>query len=118
MWGGRKWKRAEDWTWSSFRHPALREDCGVKIESPWTADKCNPNYVRIFACSLRPSDAALFYVQKRACGEASWKYRITTSSCKLARVQRLTQSTAFIDFWRPAFTRITTTPAMRKDSSC
>jgi putative transposase len=33
--------QAEDWKWSSFRHYALREDCGVEIESQWTADKRN-----------------------------------------------------------------------------
>jgi putative transposase len=26
-------ERAEDWKWSSFRHYALREECGVEIES-------------------------------------------------------------------------------------
>ena len=31
--------RAEDWKWGSFRHYALREECGVEIESQWTADK-------------------------------------------------------------------------------
>ena len=30
-------ERAEDWPWSSFWHYALREDCGVEIESEWTA---------------------------------------------------------------------------------
>jgi putative transposase len=34
-------KKAEEWKWSSFRHYALREDCGVEIESQWTADKRN-----------------------------------------------------------------------------
>jgi putative transposase len=33
--------KAEDWKWSSFRHYARREDCGVEIESQWTADKRN-----------------------------------------------------------------------------
>ena len=33
--------RPEDWRWSSFRHYALRENCGVEIESQWTADKRN-----------------------------------------------------------------------------
>ena len=42
----------------------------------------------------------------------SWKFRITTSFFKLARVQRLTQSTASIDFWRPAFIRTTLKQAM------
>jgi hypothetical protein len=32
-------ERAEDWKWSSFRHYALHEECGVEIESQWTADK-------------------------------------------------------------------------------
>ena len=31
--------RPEDWPWSSFRHYATGEDCGVEIESQWTADK-------------------------------------------------------------------------------
>jgi putative transposase len=31
----------ENWKWSSFRHYATREDCGVEIESQWTADKRN-----------------------------------------------------------------------------
>ena len=30
-------KKAEDWSWSSFRHYATGEDCGVEIESEWTA---------------------------------------------------------------------------------
>jgi putative transposase len=30
-------ERAEDWHWSSFRHYASREQCGVEIESEWTA---------------------------------------------------------------------------------
>ncbi len=34
-------KQAADWKWSSFRHYALREDCGVEIESQCTADKRN-----------------------------------------------------------------------------
>ncbi|MGO8720719.1 MAG: REP-associated tyrosine transposase [Acidobacteriaceae bacterium] len=34
-------EKAEDWRWSSFRHYALREDCGVEIESQWTADRRN-----------------------------------------------------------------------------
>jgi putative transposase len=34
-------ENAEDWKWSSFRHYALGEDCGVEIESQWTADKRN-----------------------------------------------------------------------------
>jgi len=34
-------KRAEDWKWSSLRHYALHEECGVEIESQWTADKRN-----------------------------------------------------------------------------
>ena len=33
--------RPEDWHWSSFRHYATGEDCGVEIESQWTADKRN-----------------------------------------------------------------------------
>ncbi len=33
--------KAEDWKWSSFRHYALCEDCGVEIESQCTADKRN-----------------------------------------------------------------------------
>jgi REP-associated tyrosine transposase len=32
-------ERVEDWKWSSFRHYALHEECGVEIESQWTADK-------------------------------------------------------------------------------
>lgn len=31
--------RPEDWKWSSFRHYATGEDCGVEIESEWTARK-------------------------------------------------------------------------------
>ena len=31
--------RPEDWVWSSFRHWATGEDCGVEIESHWTACK-------------------------------------------------------------------------------
>jgi REP-associated tyrosine transposase len=34
-------EKAEDWKWSSFRHYVQREDCGVEIESQWTADKRN-----------------------------------------------------------------------------
>ncbi len=34
-------ERAEDWKWSSFRHYALQEECGVEIEAQWTADKRN-----------------------------------------------------------------------------
>jgi putative transposase len=34
-------ERAEDWNWGSFRHYALHEECGVEIESRWTADKRN-----------------------------------------------------------------------------
>ncbi len=34
-------QKAEAWKWSSFRHYAEREDCGVEIESQWTADKKN-----------------------------------------------------------------------------
>jgi putative transposase len=30
-------EKAEDWKWSSFRHYAAGEDCGVEIESEWTA---------------------------------------------------------------------------------
>ena len=33
--------RPEDWKWSSFRHYATGEDCGVEIESQWTADRRN-----------------------------------------------------------------------------
>jgi putative transposase len=29
--------KPEDWKWSSFRHYATGEDCGVEIESEWTA---------------------------------------------------------------------------------
>lgn len=37
-------EKPEDWIWSSFRHYALRHDCGVEIESLWTADARNqPN---------------------------------------------------------------------------
>ncbi len=32
-------ERAEDWKWSSFRHYATGEECGVEIESGWTARK-------------------------------------------------------------------------------
>jgi putative transposase len=32
-------EKPEDWPWSSFRHYATGEDCGVEIESKWTADK-------------------------------------------------------------------------------
>ena len=32
-------ERAEDWKWSSFRHYATGEECGVEIESEWTARK-------------------------------------------------------------------------------
>jgi len=31
--------RPQDWRWSSFRHYATGEDCGVEIESEWTAKK-------------------------------------------------------------------------------
>jgi putative transposase len=34
-------EKSEAWKWSSFRHDATRDDCGVKIESQWTADKRN-----------------------------------------------------------------------------
>jgi putative transposase len=34
-------ERAEDWKWGSFRHYALHEECGVEIESKWTAGKRN-----------------------------------------------------------------------------
>jgi putative transposase len=34
-------ERAEDWQWGSFRHYALREECGVEIESQWAWDKRN-----------------------------------------------------------------------------
>jgi putative transposase len=34
-------QRAEDWAWSSFRHYALHENCGVEIESQWAADQRN-----------------------------------------------------------------------------
>lgn len=34
-------QRAEDWAWSSFRHYALHENCGVEIESQYTADQRN-----------------------------------------------------------------------------
>jgi putative transposase len=30
-------EKPEDWKWSSFRHYATGEDCGVEIESEWTA---------------------------------------------------------------------------------
>ena len=30
-------EKAEDWKWSSFRHYATGEDCGVEIESEWMA---------------------------------------------------------------------------------
>jgi REP-associated tyrosine transposase len=32
-------EKAEDWKWSSFRHYARGEDCGVELESEWTARK-------------------------------------------------------------------------------
>jgi putative transposase len=32
-------ERAEGWKWSSFRHYATGEQCGVEIESQWTARK-------------------------------------------------------------------------------
>ena len=35
--------RPEDWKWSSFRHYATGEDCGVEIESQWTAGKREKN---------------------------------------------------------------------------
>jgi hypothetical protein len=31
--------KPEDWRWSSSRHYAMGEDCGVEIESEWTARK-------------------------------------------------------------------------------
>ena len=31
--------RPEDWKWSSFRHYATGESCGVEIESEWTATR-------------------------------------------------------------------------------
>ena len=31
--------RPDDWKWSSFRHYITGEDCGVEIESQWTARK-------------------------------------------------------------------------------
>jgi len=30
-------ERPEDWKWSSFRHYACQQECGVEIESEWTA---------------------------------------------------------------------------------
>jgi putative transposase len=47
--------RPEDWKWSSFRHYASGEDCGVEIESQWTADKRNRNAGK--AVSAPPSDS-------------------------------------------------------------
>ena len=32
-------ERPQNWKWSSFRHYATGEDCGVEIESEWTARK-------------------------------------------------------------------------------
>jgi putative transposase len=32
-------EKPEEWKWSSFRHYAQREVCGVEIESQWTADE-------------------------------------------------------------------------------
>jgi len=32
-------RRPEDWSWSSARHYATGEDCGVEIESGWTASR-------------------------------------------------------------------------------
>jgi len=39
--------RPEDWKWSSFRHYATGEDCGVEIESEWTVRKREPLRVEI-----------------------------------------------------------------------
>ena len=47
--------RPEDWKWSSFRHYATGEDCGVEIESQWTADRRNRNAGK--AVSASPSDS-------------------------------------------------------------
>jgi putative transposase len=47
--------RPEDWKWSSFRHYATGEDCGVEIESRWTADRRNRNAGK--AVSASPSDS-------------------------------------------------------------
>ena len=37
----------QDWKWSSFRHYLTGEDCGVEIESEWTARKREPPRLRI-----------------------------------------------------------------------
>ena len=47
--------RPEDWKWSNFRHYATGEDCGVEIESRWTADRRNRNAGK--AVSASPSDS-------------------------------------------------------------
>jgi putative transposase len=39
-------EQPEDWNYSSFRHYALREECGVEIESRWTADKRNASVTK------------------------------------------------------------------------
>jgi hypothetical protein len=39
--------RPEDWKWSSFRHYLTGEDCGVEIESEWTARKREPPRVKV-----------------------------------------------------------------------
>jgi putative transposase len=42
--------RPEDWTWSSARHYATGEECGVEIESRWTARRREQLGVYPVAC--------------------------------------------------------------------
>jgi putative transposase len=41
--------KPEEWKWSSFRHYATAEDCGVQIESEWTARR-REREVRVLTC--------------------------------------------------------------------
>ncbi len=58
-------EKPEDWPWSSFRHYATGEDCGVEIESMWTARKRGP---------LRLGTAPHLR-EFRKCGSVPWLVR-------------------------------------------
>jgi len=53
--------RPEDWPWSSFRHYLTGEQCGVQIESQWTARarECLGIFPTVQAAKKTPAQAEL-----------------------------------------------------------
>jgi hypothetical protein len=85
-----------------IEQPQLRNgEAGIRViyrDRKGRAESFGQNSETTVEQRLSSDELGMYLLEVGTGDEAQWKFRITTSSCKLARVRKVTQSIASIDF--------------------